>query len=307
MASKLLIVGGGGLIGKNLSSFFSERGYEVSTIVRRDIPSSENINYLNIDVQETNKLVAVASEHTDIIWLVNSLVPQYTIDKSEDFNNNIKPILGIYDIDNSLLKLKNFIFLSSGGTIYGNSAIKKPFTELDDCNPISDYGLSKLAAENYIKYLSKSAAFNSIILRPSNVYGPGFNLAKPQGIIGFILNAIKLDKEIDLYDDGNQIRDFIHVDEICIAIHKILNKQLSTNLSLFNLGSSKGHTIKEIIEICEDISGKKLKIVLRPKRTIDCEYSVLDSSKFYTTFNFKPSISIRDGIKQLWESINKHD
>lgn len=312
MKPNIAIIGGNGFIGKNFTKYFSERDFQVLCMdhnIKDNISKNKNIIPISVDIHHTMELIESLKDAEIVIWLVHASVPS-TKDESlvDDFLLNVAPIVKFLEKANHLPNLKKFIYLSSGGTVYGDTSTKTPIPEDTIQKPISNYGLSKSVAEKYIEYLTRNSPFESIIFRPSNVYGPYQNLIKPQGIIGFAFRAIRDQKTLDLYNEGRVIRDFIYVKDVAEAVEKALKENSNEGkTSIYNLGSNEGFTIKEIIRRIEEISNKKLVINNKSSRSFDCEYNVLDTKKIEKTLNWKKSTEIDDGLRNVWEWINNNN
>jgi UDP-glucose 4-epimerase len=313
MDKSVALIGGNGFIGKNLTNYFLENDYNVLVIGRNVIEDTHNLNdkltYKLIDVNKTSKLIDVLFEYENIIWLVNDLVPGSTMDcLVDDFTFNIAPLINFLESVKKLIILKRFVFISSGGTIYGDSLNRADLQEDSPKNPISAYGLSKIIAENYIKFITKRSSFESIIIRPSNVYGNHQNFKKPQGIVGYAFNALVNNKTIELYGEGKVIRDFIHVLDLAEALKCCIEfKHEIATIKTYNVGSQVGYSVREVLDLINEISNQKIQTTLKPSRSFDCNYNVLDISKIKGELKWQPKIEIEDGLRSVWEWINSGD
>lgn len=307
MNKSIALIGGGGFIGTNLANFFVTKDYNVLVIGRSVIEdrkfASQKIEKIIIDVNITSKLVNAIAEYENIVWLVNDLVPGASMDSLvDDFTFNVSPLINFLESISTLKKLKRFVFISSGGTIYGDSPNKVNLNEDSPKTPISAYGLSKIISENYIEYITKRSSIESIILRPSNVYGNHQNLKKPQGIVGYAFNALINNKTIDLYDGGKVTRDFIHVLDLAEAIKCCVeNKHVKSKIETYNVGSQEGYTIREVLDLINNISEKRLETIEKPARSFDCDYNVLNISRIKSELGWEPKIKIENGLSQVWQ------
>jgi UDP-glucose 4-epimerase len=310
MKKNIGIIGGTGFIGQNLATFFHSLNYKV-TVVGRSVPKYhfDGLNAVQIDVNDTDVLINSVSNCETIIWLVSSLVPSVSNESLiDDFNNNISPLVRFMERAGGNPEFKKFIFLSSGGTIYGDSLDNKPLDEDSSKKPISSYGLSKIVTENYIKFLTSTSHFQSFILRPSNVYGQFQNLIKPQGIIGYAFKSIKNNTAIDLYDDGRVTRDFIHVFDLAKAVNACIESEYKeAHTSVYNVASQQGYTIKEILEKINTITEKKIHTIPKSSRSFDCNYNVLKIEKIKKDLNWHPEIEINNGLMMVWEWIKNNE
>jgi UDP-glucose 4-epimerase len=311
MYKNVLIIGGGGFIGINLT-YFLEKYYTIYIVNRPNDKLDQLIsNHPNVKLLNTNITNISISELTElnfesIIWLAHNSVPASNSDIINDIQIDIYPLINFI---NKLILANykyKFIYFSSGGTIYGNTYEYVPFKETDYCNPISKYGYIKLFAENTIKYLFLNTEISVFIVRPSNVYGFFQNLNKPQGLIGHVFQSLLTDKNLDIYDDGKIIRDYIHVSDISNFILKLLSYNSTEKYQIFNVGSSKSTSIQTLLNLVEKITFKKIKIISKEPRYFDCNYNVLDTTKTKTTLNWIPKLDLEEGLVDYWNKLNNN-
>lgn len=305
----ITLIGGGGFIGVNLSEFFVKEGYEV-LVVSRSVIDSKNphcslFKKKSLDVNKTSLLIDELIDSENIVWLVNDIVPGSSMESLvDDFTFNTSPLIKFLESSHKLINLKRFVFFSSGGTIYGESPNCQKFDENSIKNPISAYGLSKLIAEDYVNFITQKSAFQSYILRPSNVYGNHQNFKKPQGIVGYAFNAALNGKPIDVYGNGQVVRDFVHVLDLAQALKQCVEfKFEKSKVEIYNIGSQEGYSIIEILNLITEITGSHIKYIFKPSRAIDCNFSVLDIQKIKQNLGWYPKIQINDGLESVWKWI----
>jgi UDP-glucose 4-epimerase len=202
-------------------------------------------------------------------------------------------------------KVKKVIFSSSGGAIYGNQE-KKKLSENDPQNPISPYAISKLAIEKYLEYYRLNYGLEYLVLRYSNPYGPGQNVVGSQGIISIFLNLVKQKKPITIFGDGENMRDYIYIDDAIENTKKISFKN-KTNYRLYNLGRGVGITINEIVAAIQIVTKKRVKVKKIPSRSVDVGRVVLDTTRIKSEIDFQPVVGIEEGIKKTWEWIQRQN
>lgn len=308
IVKNIAIIGGHGFIGKNFTEFFLGLGFKICVIgknSRNNIFGSEVIS-INADISDTLTIIEAVKEAEIIIWLANSLIPgSHEVNLGTDFDVNIRPVIAFLEkADNGFLE--KFIYLSSGGTVYGDTKVHHPLDENHSKKPISEYGLSKLVTENYIEFLTASSGFESFILRPSNVYGKYQNLNKPQGIIGFAFRSLINDTTIDLYDDGKVIRDFVFVTDVAEAVLQCINSsQKKSETHTYNVGNGRPFSIKEIILKISDVAGKEVNTIPKSSRQFDCLYNVLSVEKIKRELNWAPKVEVNQGLQIVWEWIKE--
>lgn len=307
MNKSIALIGGGGFIGINLANYFISKDYNVLIINRSEIENkkliSNKIEKKLLDVNKTSKLIDVLTGYENIIWLVNDLVPNTSLDSLvDDFTFNVNPLIKFLETTPKLIFMKRFIFISSGGTIYGDSPEKIYIKEDYSKKPLSAYGLSKIVSEHYIRFITTKSSFESIILRPSNVYGKFQSLKKTQGIVGYAFDALVNNKPIDLYNDGKAIRDFIHVYDFAEAINCCIETKFEgSRVETYNVGSQIGYSISEVIDLINHISGGRIETLSKPARAVDVNFNVLDIEKIKSQLGWKPKITIEEGLNQVWQ------
>ena len=310
---KCLIIGGSGFIGRNLIESLAHENYQIKVVDKfteniKSLKSTfSNVEIVNLDVEDTECLISHIGDIENIIWLIHTSVPSTSMGNIEsDLTSNLIPLIKFLQRLLNINTVQKFIYLSSGGTIYGETIDKKPISENHEKFPISSYGLTKLVAENYIDFILHDSQIQRFILRPSNIYGLYQNLNVPQGIIGHALKAAKERKPISLYDNKMFVRDFLFVSDLVNGIYKCLDYNIGLEEMLtntFNIGYGKGYTIQQLLdEICKVVN---YDIVIKnlPARNFDCTYNVLDINKIKNTLGWEPQVDLNSGISKVWNWI----
>lgn len=315
---KILVVGGAGYIG--------------SHAVKELVKSNDIIVYDNLETGHKEfidkKAVFIQGDLADIEKL-NKIFNDYNIDavmhfanyalvgesvKYPDkyFNNNVVNGLNLL---NSMIKnnVKKIIF-SSSCAIYGIPN-EIPILESSKLNPINPYGETKLMFERILRYFDTAYGLKSISLRYFNVAGASLDLSIGEKhedethLIPLIFDTI-LGKRNNLkifgddYDtyDGTCIRDFVHVLDIAKA-HSMALEYLNENMQTksYNIGIGQGYSVKEVIDLCKEITGKEIKVIVDKKREGDPPVLVANPEKFKKEVGWKEEFYINDMIKHAWE------
>ena len=193
------------------------------------------------------------------------------------------------------VKIKKLIYAASS-SCYGISK-KYPTSENEQIDTKHPYALTKFLGEKLVMNYASFFNMPNVSLRFFNVYGPRSRISGQYGAVFAIFLAKKIfEKPLTIVGNGNQTRDFIHVDDLINAIIKISKSNLSNEI--FNLGSGKETSINQIANL---IGGKK---VFVPKRPAEPDRSCADISKIKKYINWKPKITIEAGVKRLLKKIN---
>ena len=229
--------------------------------------------------------------------------------KSEKY---IKPnIIGFYNIIEAVKEnsIKRFYFASSS-SVYGENKKNKSFIEKSNTDkPISFYASTKKYNELLAYTYSNNYKFECTGFRFFTVYGP---LGRPDMAIYKFVEAMNNNKEIELYNNGDNLRDFTYIDDVIDAIMCIINskKKSKENFNIYNIGNSKPISVKKLVKEIAKYIKTKYKIVKMSKIKGDVSYTRANIDKIKQEFNWQPKISINQGLKKFikwYEEFNKNN
>jgi nucleoside-diphosphate-sugar epimerase len=189
--------------------------------------------------------------------------------------------------------VKKFVYASSS-SVYGDTSL--PMTETATPQPVSPYGVSKLAAEHLCYLYWKNYGVPTISLRYFTVYGPR---QRPDMAINKFMHAITSGKSIVRYGDGSQTRDFTYVDDIVSA--NLLAAGSTFKGEVFNIGGGNRITLANLIALIESVTGKKAKIHMDSLQKGDVTDTWASTEKAKSKLHWKPRIDIQQGLKNYWE------
>jgi len=195
--------------------------------------------------------------------------------------------------------VKKIIFPSSGGTVYGYPE-PSSINEEHKTNPICSYGICKLMIEKYLYMFNNLYGLDYQILRISNPYGPYHN-ALSQGVINVFLSKIIKGETIEIWGDGSICRDYIYIDDVIDILEMMANKDIDAKI--LNIGSGEGTSLNNLIKIMKSITGANFNVEYKEGRKVDVPVNILDISKACKLLDWKPKISLEEGIEITWKSI----
>lgn len=186
-----------------------------------------------------------------------------------------------------------YIYMSSGGTVYGSSA--NPISsENDEVRPVSAYGRLKVALESRLR--ESFADGRLLIIRPANLYGMPLRKWRSQGLVDAALRAALSGSTLPVYGDGQMVRDYLHVDDAARAIVDLINKP--PPYTILNLGSGSGTSVVEVLETIEIASDRKIKLESVQPPPGFLSKSVLDIERLSLAVeNFNPR-PLSEGVRQ---------
>ena len=303
-----LIFGGGGFIGSHICDRLIEKGYKV-TIFDKLYFNKANIEHLK------NKVKIIEGDFTNEVELKDALkninIVFHLVSSTLPASSNQNPI---YDVESNLVstlrlldeslknKIKRIIFISSGGTVYGIPG-KIPISENHPRKPICSYGITKKTIEDYFYMYYKLYGLDYTVFRLSNPYGERQNPFVAQGVIPVFLKKIIKKEQIEIWGDGSVKRDYIYIkDSVKLIVDSL---EVNSETKIFNLAYGKGYTINEILEVIGKITKLNFKVKYSKGRAIDVPVNVLDNSLAKKTFNWKPEVSLEEGIQLTYEYLKK--
>jgi UDP-glucose 4-epimerase len=191
-------------------------------------------------------------------------------------------------------RVKNFIFISSGGTVYGIPK-SSPISEGHPTEPLNSYGLGKLTVERYLSMLSRGTDLGFTTLRVSNPFGPGQTGKKGQGLIPTILKQFDEGAPVKIFGDGRSERDYIYIEDVVDAVCTCLGRTPLNDA--LNIGSGRGRTILQVVEAIEQALGRRIERQFIEARPTDTPSNVLDISKARAVLGWMPQTDFDDAIR----------
>jgi UDP-glucose 4-epimerase len=305
---KVVIMGGGGFLGSHLSETLLAQGEEVQVF---DQPSAR---YLEYSSQRGAKIltgnfldpsaVSDAISDCDVVYhLVSATVPQ-TSNENPRYDVEIN-LIGTLQLLELIRKshVKKIIFSSSGGTVYGIPQ-EIPIKENHPTDPISSYGIVKLAIEKYLHLYWTLYGMDYCILRISNAYGARQPITPTQGAIAAFLGKAADKEEIIIWGDGTVLRDYIYASDIANAFLRASLYQ--GELKVFNIGSGHGHSLNDIVGAIENITQVPLQIKYLTGRRFDVPVNVLDITRAKSHLGWEPKVRLEEGVLSAFEWMQKH-
>lgn len=293
---KILVTGGGGFIGSNLVPSLLKEGHQVIVISKSQkelIFSDTKLTFVTGQFEDPEILDQYLPGVDWVIHLAYSTVPENSMkDPVFDIQSNLVSALILIQ-KMSEHKVKRLAFVSSGGVVYGND-FSFPISEEAFLKPVSSYGISKMMIEKNIRLLAEKYTIEFCIFRIANAYGNGQHNRKNQGVINIWLKNIQSRLPISLIGNGEIIRDYIHINDIVNAFHLMLDKNVT---GVFNLGTSKAISLKDLINKMEIVTGNNAIIVKLEDRKYDVQYNVLSFDKFHNRTGWFPEIDIQKGLE----------
>jgi len=198
-------------------------------------------------------------------------------------------------------KVHRFVFLSSGGTVYGSSN-GLPLTEGRPTRPVSAYGVSKLIFEEYLRACAGTYGFEYVILRPANVYGNIKGIRRPQGVIEHWLADIANDRPVEIWNGLTTIRDYIHIADLLTVLLRSLTAPVGGKT--INVGTGIGTSLAQLLALMEEVTGRKVRLgPVRAENIGATDVNILSTVYCEEVLGVRPAVTLREGIAGLWTTL----
>jgi UDP-glucose 4-epimerase len=294
--AKVLITGGAGFIGSNLADALLRLGWEVIIVDNLSTGRLENVpdrvNFYQVDIVNPKLKSIFAKEKPNVVWHLASLTDTSVSEESirQDIEINLIGTLNTLTAA-SQVNAQKFIF-SSTAAVYGNTK-SLPIPEITTPNPISPYGIGKLTCENYIRIYCEFCRMKYTILRYGNVYGPRQYPKGESGAIPIFIDQMLSGRTPALYGNGNQIRDYINVEDVVAASIQAIRKADGKTI---NIGTAQGTSTRQLYAMI----AQELEFNAPPKTTNprvgEIVKSILDNSLAKKELNWRPKTHLATGI-----------
>jgi UDP-glucose 4-epimerase len=293
----MVLILGSGFIGRALYTQLKASGRQAKLFSKSLVTDATNHTYGG-DLEEIERYEHLFEGVDTVVHAIHTTVPS-TSHENElfDVQTNVIPFIRILKICQRR-QVKNFIYLSSGGAVYGNPLKQQAITEDHLTDPISSYGVTKLMCEKYLLLHRSGFPGHCVILRPSNVFGEEQNVSRPQGLIGHVLRAVESNTTFHIWGDGRGRKDYLYVGDLIEAIQQVIHKDGRPESGIYNIGSGHSWSVNDIIREVETIYNKKMEVAYHPSKSFDVQEIQLDSALFKERFNWESKKSLHEFLQE---------
>jgi len=296
----ILILGAGGFLGSALARRLSRDGWRVYRAMKQSAPpfgQNDSVHTGNLsDVAFMRDMLARCNT---VFHLASATTPGSSARQpSLEAEFNLLPTLRFLDVMQEFPG-RRLIFVSSGGALYGNPEIE-PAPETHPTAALSYHGAGKIALESFLLTFSRLTGTGLTVLRPSNLYGPAQSMKSGFGLVRTMLQHIKQGTTMEIWGDGETVRDFLYIDDMVEACCQVRTKGDAVG-EVFNVGAGIGHSVNEVRRLAERITGRTLDVVYRPQRRVDVSHIVLDCAKIRSKLGWSPAVPVTEGLALTWQ------
>ncbi|MCP4397490.1 MAG: NAD-dependent epimerase/dehydratase family protein [bacterium] len=307
--SNILVTGGNGFVGSHLVNALVQ--HEQHRVVVIDLyPSPYNdfpsdAIFIQADLADYALIRRIIEDHNiavvyHVAW---ATIHETSLkDPAADIHVNLLPTVKLLEACRDT-EVKRVIYLSSGGTVYGIPQ-SLPIEEGHPTNPICAYGVTKLAVEKYLYMYAYLYGLDTIIFRPSVLYGPRQNPHRRQGAITVFLYQALRGHPTTIWGDGKARRDYLYIDDMVAALLDALTLPYG-NHPIFNLGGKQAYTLIQLVEEIRETLGVKIDVRYQDARKFDVPELHLDCRNAAEHLHWAPIVSLPEGVLKTAEWLEK--
>ena len=294
---RILVLGGSGFLGSHIVDKFLAEKHDVvvyDLYPERYRRSPTGIEFVTGDFGNVGALDELLSTGFNaVVHCVSTTTPKSSNESPEfDIQSNVIGTLYLLDLCTKH-KVGKLIFLSSGGTVYGNIGELELVDETHAVKPMCSYGVSKLTIEHYLDVYRHLRGLDYVALRLSNPYGERQSPLRALGALTVFLHRTLIGQSIEIWGDGRVTRDFIYVKDVADAVYLATVNCVS---GVFNVGTGRGLSLRDILAQISNVVGVEPSVNWLPPRSFDVPRIVLDARKLKAATNWSPHTSIHDGM-----------
>jgi UDP-glucose 4-epimerase len=310
----ILVTGGAGFIGGHLAASFVHAGHDVAVLdnldpfydtdikrrtidVARDVAENGNGSYELVegDVRDADLVADLVADAQFVFHQAAQAGVRTSVQNPRRVDDiNVEGTLNVLDAARNS-PVERVVFASSS-SVYGEPTYL-PYDEEHPTTPVSPYGVSKLAAENYVRVYGDLYDIPTVALRYFTVYGPRM---RPNMAISNFVSRCMNDEPPVVYGDGSQTRDFTYIDDIVRANAKLLETDAADG-EVMNIGSTDNVDIRTLAEVIRDAIAPSLAIEHGERQAGDAEHTHADVSKAGDVLGYEPTEDIRSGVGEFIE------
>lgn len=300
MSDGILILGAGGFLGCALARRLASDGCRVYRVMRQPTPAfGANDSVHTGDLADTALMREMLMHCGTVFHLASATSPGSSAHRpSQEAELNLLPTLRFLDVMQEFPG-RRLIFVSSGGALYGNPKIELA-PETHPTTAMSYHGAGKMALESFLVTFSRLTGTNLTVLRPSNLYGPAQPLKSGFGLVRTMLQHIRQGTAMEIWGDGETVRDFLYIDDM-VEVCRRMQARPEFGGDVFNIGAGVGHSINQLRQLAQQVTGRSLAVAYQPQRQVDVSRIVLDCSKIRLRLGWAPTVPLTDGLTRTWQ------
>lgn len=305
---KCVLLGGAGFIGSHLAEALLAAGHEVRIFDRQagapqGFPRAREVEWAGGDFQKQEDLARAVAGCEVIYHLVSNAVPGPSSANAAAEEADVRGTRGLLEAWRRE-RAARIVFTSSGGTVYGVPRTV-PIPEDHPTEPVSTYGMTKLAIEHDLERWRTQNGLAYCALRVANAYGERQRTGSGQGAVAAFLYRAHRGEPVEIWGDGSVVRDYVYAGDIARALVRAASYRGEHRV--FNIGSGAGLDLNQLVAVIERVTGRAVARRYLPGRPFDVPSNVLDIRRARAALGWEPLTSFEEGLARTLRSYEESE
>jgi UDP-glucose 4-epimerase len=298
---RAVVTGGAGFVGSHVVEALLARGDDVTVVDnlssgrRENVP--EGVTLVEADIREPLDSAFGDARPEVVLHLAAQIDVRRSV-AEPDYDAAVNVLGTIRVLEAARNHHAQVVFSSTGGAIYGECAA--PASESAERNPLSPYGTSKLAAEEYLASYNRLYGAEHVALRYGNVYGPRQDPHGEAGVVAIFFNCFLSGATPKIYGDGRQTRDYVYVGDVARATLAAIGRG-----GVYNVGTGRETSVQDLYDLCRRVAGAEVDAEPAPERPGELQRSVLDPTLAERVLGFRAERDLEQGLGETWAWISR--
>lgn len=298
MTQAVLILGAAGFIGRHLAEAIAGSGRPVIAATRQAaVFKNPLVRNVTASFDTADSFLPLLADSSAVVHAASISTPGSSAAQPQ-LDGNLRTTLALIEALQSHPD-RRLVYLSSGGTLYGDC--DHSAREDDPLRPRSYHGAGKAAAEHFVHAWSMQYDGTAVVLRPSNVFGPGQLPRRGFGIIPTAFQCARDDKPLTVWGDGSTLRDYLYVDDLVALCSLALTHALAAGTHTFNAAHGEGVSLNALLDVIDATTARALTRDYQAARRVDVQRIVPDNASAREVFGWQPQVSLRQGLQRTWQ------
>lgn len=304
MADHILVIGAGGFAGSRLIRDLAARGERLIAVGRKAFAASgAGVETIVVAGRDPQDYLPLLRRSRAVVHLASASTPGSSAAQPLlEVDENLRPTLALLQALQEYPALP-LVYVSSGGTLYDPKA-DADADESAMVAPRSYHGAGKIAAEHFIAAWCRQFRASAIILRPSNLYGPGQAERSGFGIVPAAFGKILRGETLHVWGDGSAERDYLHIDDFTRLCMDVIDAKPLSGARVINACSGGSISLNDLFGMIEQVTGRALQRSYEAARAVDMPRVEMQADRARELYGWTPNIALRDGLERTWQWFN---